>query len=138
MDRPEPAALVRTVVRIPGKLSREFSGSLDSVVSARRFVVAALEAGGYGVVADDAALVVTELAANAVIHARSDFTVTVTPGPDRVRISVRDRTELPEAGDDTALPAEPLHGLGAVAAMAVRWGVAPNGSSKDVWAELRR
>jgi hypothetical protein len=120
------------------KLSRDFAWSLDSVGPARRFVVAALEACGYGVVADDAALVVTELAANAVVHARSDFTVTVTPARDRVRIGVRDRAALPRSGNGTALPAQPLHGLGAVAAMAVRWGAAPSGSGKDVWAELRR
>jgi hypothetical protein len=122
------------------ELSRNFSRSLDSVGSARRFVVATLEASGYGAIADDAALVVTELATNAVLHARSDFTVTVTPARDRVRIRVSDRAALPSSGDgtDPGLPVQPLHGLGAVAALAVRWGAAPAGSGKDVWAELRR
>lgn len=117
-------------------LSRDFTGSLDSVGSARRFVVAALEVGGHGIVADDAALVVTELAANAVVHARSAFTVTVRAGVDLVRIGVRDSAALPRSANG-ALPAKPLHGLGAVAAMAVRWGVVPVGLGKDVWAELR-
>ena len=37
------------------------------------------------------------------------------------------------------LPAVPLHGLGAVAALARRWGVEPLGhSGKSVWVELRR
>ena len=116
------------------ELSRDFAGSLDSIGSARRFVVAALEAGGHGAVADDAALVVTELAANAVLHARSAFTVTVRAGADRIRIGVRDCAALLES----ALPAKPLHGLGAVAAMAVRWGVVPAAPGKDVWAELGR
>jgi DcmR-like sensory protein len=119
------------------ELSRDFAGSLDSIGSARRFVVAALEAGGHGIVADDAALVVTELAANAVVHARSAFTVTVRAGVDRVRIGVRDFAALPRSASGQALPAKPLHGLGAVAAMAVRWGVVPAGLGKDVWAELR-
>lgn len=121
-----------------GELSRDFARSLDSIGPARRFVVAALEAGGHGVVADDAALVVTEFAVNAVVHARSPFTVTITPGEDRVRIGVRDSAALPRSGNGHVLPAAPLHGLGAVAAMAVRWGATPAGSGKDVWAELPR
>ena len=119
-----------------GEISRHFAWSLDSIGPARRFVVAALEVGGHGAVADDAALVVTEFAVNAVIHAQSAFTVTVTPGADRVRIGVRDGAALSGSGNEPVLPAAPLHGLGAVAAMAVRWGATPVGSGKDVWAEL--
>jgi hypothetical protein len=116
------------------QLSREFAGSLGSIGQARRFVVAALESDGNGVTADDAALVVTELATNAIIHAKSAFTVTITTGQDIVRITVRDHS----AGNGQVFLAAPLHGLGAVAAMAVRWGVAPIPSGKDVWADLRR
>lgn len=120
-------------------LSREFAASLGSIGQARRFVVAALETDGHGGTADDAALVVTELATNAIVHAQSAFTVTITTGADRIRITVRDRTALSApGGDGPALRAAPLHGLGAVAAMAARWGAAPAGSGKDVWAELRR
>jgi histidine kinase-like protein len=120
------------------ELSREFAGSLGSIGQARRFVVAALEAAGNGVTADDAALVVTEFATNAIIHAKSAFTVTVTTGQDSVRISVRDHSAPPGTGNGQVFRAAPLHGLGAVAAMAMRWGVAPIPSGKDVWAELRR
>ncbi len=119
-------------------LNREFTASLDAPGQARRFVMAALYAGGAGNLADDAALVVTELAANAVVHARSGFTVTVTTGTDTVRISVRDAVPPPANGDGCALPAAPLHGLGAVAALARRWGTDPAGPGKDVWAELSR
>jgi anti-sigma regulatory factor (Ser/Thr protein kinase) len=120
------------------ELSREFAASLDSIGPARRFAVAALEAAGHGDTADDAALVVTELATNAVVHAQSAFTVTITIGEDSVRISVRDRAALPGNGTGPALPAMPLHGLGVVAAMAARWGAGSAGPGKDVWAELRR
>jgi anti-sigma regulatory factor (Ser/Thr protein kinase) len=48
--------------------------------------------------ADDAAIVVAEFAANAVLHARSGFTVTLTVKPAVVRISVRDDSPLPAAG----------------------------------------
>jgi hypothetical protein len=118
------------------ELSREFAESLYSVRQARRFVVAALQAGGHEGAVDDAALVVTELAANAVVHARSAFTVTVATGANSIRISVSDCAGLPGTGTGQVLTAKPLHGLGAVAAMAVRWGVAPTPSGKDVWVEL--
>jgi hypothetical protein len=120
------------------EVNRNFTASLDAPGQARRFVMAALHADGTGHLAEDAALVVTELAANAVVHARSDFTVTITTGTDAVRISVRDTVPLPANGDghDRALPAAPLHGLGVVAALARRWGADPAGSGKDVWAEL--
>ncbi len=114
----------------------EFPASLDAVTRARHLVTAAMHDGGAGDLASDAALVVTELAANAVVHARSAFTVTLTAGQDTVRICVRDTVPLP-AGD-AGLPAEPLHGLGAVAAMAARWGAEEVVGGKDVWAELPR
>jgi len=122
------------------EVNREFTASLDAPGRARRFVMAALHTGGAGHLTEDAALVVTELAANAVMHARSDFTVTVTTATDAVRISVRDAVPLAANGDGhgCALPAAPLHGLGAVAALARRWGADPAGPGKDVWAELSR
>jgi len=86
--------------------------------------------------ADDVAVVVTELAANAVVHAQTGFTVDLVAGPGMLRISVRDASPLPPAA---RLPAAPLHGLGAVNALASRWGVEPFGhSGKSVWAELSR
>jgi hypothetical protein len=136
---PAPAGHVPSGADVlAGELSRNFAGSLDSIGPARRFVVAALVAGGQGVFADDAGLAVTELAANAVIHARSAFTVTISAGEDSVRLSVRDGAALPSGGGDPAFPAEPLHGLGAVVAMAAQWGTGPAASGKIVWAELRR
>jgi hypothetical protein len=88
--------------------------------------------------ADDTALVVTELAANAIVHAQTGFTVDLSAGPDVLRIAVRDASPLPPAAA-ACLPAAPLHGLGAVDALASRWGVEPIGhSGKSVWVELRR
>jgi anti-sigma regulatory factor (Ser/Thr protein kinase) len=87
--------------------------------------------------------VVTELAANAVVHAHSGFTVVLSAGGDLVRISVRDASPLPgaEPGADggAALIPMPLHGLGAVDALASSWGVESAGNAgKTVWVELRR
>lgn len=119
---------------------KQFPASLEAPGQARRFVTAALEAVDAGKLVDDAALVVTELATNAVLHSRSDFTLSLTfnTGTDTVRISVRDDAALPDTGHAHALPAATLHGLGVVAALARRWGSYPAGSGKVIWAELPR
>ena len=126
---------------------RTFALSRDAPAAARHFAVGALRRWGIADLADDVALVVTELAANAVRHARSGFTVILSSRPSRpsrpdvVRVSVRDANPLPSvgvSGTGSALPVAPLHGLGAVNAMASHWGVESFGSSgKTVWVELR-
>ena len=130
---PAPAA--------PGA-TRAFARSGDAPAAARHFAVDAVRHLGAADLADDTALVVTELAANAIVHAQTGFTVDLAVGPDALRISVRDASPLPPAGSPAVpagLPAVPLHGLGAVDALARRWGVEPLGhSGKLVWVELRR
>ena len=80
----------------------------------------------------------TELAANAIVHAHSAFTILLSARGDLVRISVRDARPLRRRAGRGARPA-PLHGLGAVDALASRWGVEPLGKAgKTVWVELRR
>jgi hypothetical protein len=115
--------------------ARTFALSGDAPAAARHFAVDAVRRLGAAGLADDTALVVTELAANAIVHAQTGFTVDLSAGPDVLRISVRDASRPPPAG----LPAAPLHGLGAVDVLASRWGVEPVGhSGKSVWVELRR
>jgi hypothetical protein len=127
---PAPAA--------PGA-TRGFAWSGDAPAAARHFAVDAVRRLGVADLADDTALVVTELAANAVVHAGTGFTVDLAVGPDVLRISVRDASPLPPGAAAAGLPAVPLHGLGAVDALARRWGVEPLGhSGKSVWVELRR
>ena len=127
---PAPAA--------PGA-TRTFAWSGDAPAAARHFAVDAVRRLGAADLADDTALVVTELAANAMVHAGTGFTVDLAAGPDVLRISVRDGSPLPPGAAAAGLPAVPLHGLGAVAALARRWGVEPLGhSGKSVWVELRR
>jgi hypothetical protein len=122
---------------VPGGISttRAFALSSDAPAAARHFAVDAVRRLGAADLADDTALVVTELAANAIVHAQTGFTVNLSAEPDVLRISVRDVSPPPPAG----LPAAPLHGLGAVDVLASRWGVEPVGhSGKSVWVELRR
>ena len=121
----------------PGAI-RAFALSGDAPAAARHFAVDAVRRLGAADLADDTALVVTELAANAIVHAQTGFTVDLSAGPQVLRIEVRDASPLPPAAA-ADLPALPLHGLGAVDALASRWGIERLGhSGKSVWAELRR
>ena len=86
--------------------------------------------------AADAALVVTELATNAVLHAGSAFSVSLALSGGAIRISVGDTAPLGPTGVDQQLAAASGHGLGVVAAMATRWGVQTAPSGKAVWADL--
>ncbi len=120
-------------------MTRGFALCRDAPAAARHFAVDVVRRLGAGDLADDVALVVTELAANAVVHARTGFTVGLSVSPDALRISVCDVSPLPAGQAGLALHAEPLHGLYAVDALASRWGVEPLGhTGKSVWAELRR
>jgi hypothetical protein len=115
--------------------ARTFAFSREAPAAARHLAVATLNAWGAGDLAADAALVVTELAANAIVHAHSAFTVILSAHDDLLRISVRDAAPLDGAG----LRAAPLHGLGAVDALASRWGVESLGAAgKSVWVDLHR
>jgi len=115
--------------------AQAFAFSREAPAAARHFVVATVNAWGVGDLADDAALVVTELAANAIVHARSAFTVILSVHDDALRISVRDAAPL----DDAGLRAAPLHGLAVVDALASRWGVESLGNAgKTVWVDLLR
>ncbi len=121
----------------PG-LMRTFAFSHEAPRTARHFAVATLRGWGLADVAEDAALVVTELAANAIVHAGSGFTVILSARGTVLRIAVRDGCPLPAEGQAALMPI-PLHGLGAVDALAVRWGVESLGKAgKTVWVDLRR
>jgi MEDS: MEthanogen/methylotroph, DcmR Sensory domain len=139
LGRAQPFSLFRGYQpeRVPEAL-RTFAFSREAPATARHFAVATLREWGLADVADDAALVVTELAANAVVHAGSGFTVILSARGNVLRIAVRDGCPLPAEGQAALMPL-PLHGLGAVDALAARWGVESLGKAgKTVWVDLRR
>ncbi|WTE49065.1 ATP-binding protein [Streptomyces sp. NBC_01622] len=95
---------------------------------------------------DTVALVVAELAANAVLHARvpgRDFALRLEHRMDALRIEVADaRGDRPVAGQvpatgATDTTADHGRGLVIVGALASRWGVTDRpGPGKVVWAEI--
>ena len=114
-----------------------------SVSAARRFVRASLE-GSSPALVDDAALVVTELVANAVLHAGGPITVRIAPpsgAATSLRIEVADSSPVPPALREYGSVASTGRGLTLVARLAVRWGAeqppaAGGVGGKVVWAEL--
>lgn len=116
----------------------EFAGSPREAAAARRFVRETLRAWGAGDLLDDAALVATELAANAVRHTAGGFTVTLRGGREVLRIEVRDSGRLVPRPRAVDWAAEGGRGLGLVAAVAASWGYVPARDGKVVWAELAR
>jgi hypothetical protein len=122
---------------VPGAV-RTYPFSREAPAAARHFAVATLREWGVADIADDAALVVTELAANAIVHAKSGFTIVLSARGSSLRIAVRDACPLPDEGRSALMPI-PLHGLGAVDALAREWGVESLGKAgKTVWVDLRR
>lgn len=124
----------------PAEETSTFAASAAAPKAARHFVAQTLRQWGAGKVAViDAELVVTELATNAVVHARSGFTVAISERGDTVRISVGDTSPLAAADPRSPPAAAPATGLGMVAAVAREWGTELLGDEgKTIWAELRR
>jgi MEDS: MEthanogen/methylotroph, DcmR Sensory domain len=145
------AGPVREVCQLHSAVAdqRRFPAERNSVRAARHYVTGLLGEGADEAAACDAAIVATELAANAVLHARSGFTLTLSRSATVTRIAVRDNTPvgvLEVAGPEVAgpvaggegMPFQVMtgHGLSAVAQLASRWAVDPLPDGKVVWAEL--
>ena len=109
-----------------------------STREARRRVSSALESRHLVDVATTVALVVTELATNAVLHARTPFEVRVDVRDRLVRVEVHDamgRSPVRRYFSDTAASGR---GLRLIEALCDAWGVEPDpdGGGKTVWAEV--
>jgi len=128
-----------------------------SVRTARLFVVDRLQEWGADDLVDQAALLTSELATNAVLHTRRPFTVTLSRSGPTVRVEVADQSEeIPHLPRHLAVPSGDrastgdvlgvgvdsrdrlFSGLGVVDAVAGSWGADPRpGVGKVVWFELR-
>ena len=115
---------------------RSFPQAVESARAARHFVVDTLGPREDPALAADAAIITAELAANAVLHARSGFTVVVSRSAASVRISVRDAMPLPTANGHPPWAVSHGHGLWVVAQVADNWMVEPLPDGKVVYAEL--
>ncbi|WP_327678092.1 ATP-binding protein [Streptomyces sp. NBC_00467] len=112
----------------------------ESAATARSLVRVALAVWGLDDMAEDGALIVSELVSNAVQHARRESIRVVIdrPGAACVRIGVVDFSKLPPAPKEPDDEDEGGRGLALVAELAEDWGTDPLPWGKQVWAELHR
>jgi hypothetical protein len=103
----------------------------------RRFVIDTLDEWGQSDLTDDAALVVSELASNALLHAESPFRVSIRWRGPVVRLSVHDASCLFPVCRAAPSEVPGGRGVGIVASLARRWGTDPVPEGKVVWAELQ-
>ncbi len=83
-----------------------------------------------------AAQVVSELATNCTLHARSDFTIRVLLDTTCVRLEAEDSSPAPLQARAYSATSTTGRGLGIVEVLALDWGVVPSADGKTVWALL--
>jgi anti-sigma regulatory factor (Ser/Thr protein kinase) len=115
---------------------RHFSPDAASVGEARRFVGEVLEACPAHVV-QDVQLIVSELATNCVLHAKTEFTLRISASADQVLVEVGDSSRgvplLNQHEDDHSSG----RGLVITDALSTAWGVEQRGhNEKVVWAAV--
>ena len=118
---------------------REFTPAPDCVRDVRQFVEETLQR--VGVEEDvqfECQLVADELAANAVLHAGSIFSVAVELTQELVRIAVRDESNDRPVEKHAEAGEEGGRGLVIVAGTASGWGSVPLGRGKEIWADVSR
>jgi DNA-binding NarL/FixJ family response regulator len=114
-----------------------FEPHVSTVPQAREFVRRLLDEWGAASLFDEASLVVTELAANAVLHAGTPYEVRLSEAEGVVRIEVADLdrgTPEPQPFSDDA---ESGRGIVLVSALSASWGIEDEPDGKVTWAELR-
>jgi anti-sigma regulatory factor (Ser/Thr protein kinase) len=108
-----------------------------AVPAARHFVIDTLAACNLSHVADDAALVVTELAANAVVHANTAFRVVVSRAPSGVvRLAVEDAAQSQPVLRRAGRHDRGGRGMALIAKITREWGCDLSAGGKTVWADV--
>ena len=109
-----------------------------SVRAARRLVMGALDDWGLHHLQASAVLLVSEIATNAVLHARSTFLVEVARRGTVVRVGVSDTDPQEPQRRRHSLSAATGRGLGLVATLSTAWGTdrAASPWRKTIWFEL--
>ena len=115
----------------------ELGAGRDGPRHARRWLSALLaDAGADAQTIERAAIVVSELVTNSVVHARSPVLVCLEPG-EPIVIEVADQSPAPPRVVPDPVVGTSGRGMRLVEALSKRWGVQEvPGDGKIVWAEL--
>jgi anti-sigma regulatory factor (Ser/Thr protein kinase) len=140
-----PDARMAIARRIPraDRLQARFEPRPASVKAARALATQACHAWHLQELLPDTWLIVSELAANAVEHAATDFVVTVSRSGTRLHVAIHDcvsrfpRMSTPELISPQASLDERGRGLRLVHSVAAAWGAMPTRDGKVVWATVR-
>jgi anti-sigma regulatory factor (Ser/Thr protein kinase) len=120
-----------------GVASKLFLPMAGEVPAARHFVLDTLAACNLSHVADDAALIVSELAANAVVHANTAFRVLVSlASPGVVRLAVEDASCSQPVLRRAGRHDRGGRGIALVAEITREWGCDLSPDGKTVWADI--
>lgn len=141
IETAEPLPRSVSPVRVRGETPDRVAVALRPVPAsaglARRFVGSTLRSWDLEELVETATLLVSELVTNAILHARSDVTVTVVAHGDSVRVEVADSDDGTPALRHATGTATTGRGLALVDACAGAWGVEPHPPGKAVWFDLR-
>ena len=108
-----------------------------SVGALRRFAVASSRGQGFTGDYDALALLVSEVATNALLHGRGEVRLTVAQTAERLRVEVADASDLMPVRRNASYLAEGGRGLALLDQLSDRWGVdALPARGKVVWFEL--
>jgi anti-sigma regulatory factor (Ser/Thr protein kinase) len=116
--------------------SLNLNGDASSVPVARRFVAATLEEWGHTEAGWAAAQIVSELAGNCALHARTDFCVRLLLTENGIRLEVQDGSRARVQPRRYSNQATTGRGLRLVEDLAEQWGVDSDDSGKTVWVAL--
>jgi anti-sigma regulatory factor (Ser/Thr protein kinase) len=116
--------------------STSLPGQPGSVPTARRWASSTLSSWGLPDTGWTAAQIVSELATNVTLHARSGFTVTLQADDDCVRLEVEDASPVSLQARAYGATATTGRGLHIVGTLAQDWGVVVHGRGKTVWVLL--
>ncbi len=83
-----------------------------------------------------AALLVTELVSNAILHARTDIVLIVDVMPGRVVLRVRDGSDTAPVARGYGPEAATGRGIALVEQLASEWGVDRSDEGKEVWCRI--
>ena len=117
--------------------SKLFLPVAAAVPVARHFAIDTLAAWKLPHLADDAALIVSELAANAVVHAKTAFRVEISRAPSGgVRLAVEDAAQPQPVLRRAGRHDRGGRGIALVAEITREWGCDPSPGGKTVWADV--